>query len=192
MQQINIGHCEEWAYLVADTYKGGEQALFTTYHKLNLENPKLAKEELLIHCKFLNADELFTNYLMMVFDEKLDLEYPIKRTNKYVIIYKKQVKLGKSPVYAHQYADLLTSKKYTEDYCHSFAKYYVYSLSTGQTKKEALLYASQYIESNNVYGFKNLKDRLLESYRNYYLDKEMTAKEISNQVDKKNAFFKLG
>jgi hypothetical protein len=190
LEQTNIGHGEEWAYLVADNYNNGEQALSEAYHKLHFENPQQAKEELHIHCKFLNADELFTNYLMIVFDEKLDFKRPIERTNDYTISYKAQIESGKSAIYAHQYADLLASKKYTEQYCHSYAEHYEYYIKNGESEEQATLSTSKYIESNIIKEFKNIKDRLLERHRDYFLDQKMTAKEISNQVNKKKTFFK--
>jgi len=63
------------------------------------------------------------------------------------------------------------------------------SIKNGESKKQATLSSSKYIESNNIKEFKNIKDRLLEQHRDYFLDQKMTAKEISNQVNKKKAFF---
>ncbi len=191
MEQINIGHGDEWAYFAADTYHNGEQALSEAYHKLHFDNPEQAKKELLIHCKHLNADELFTNYLLIVFEEKLDFKRPIERANDYAISYKAQIESGKSTTYSHQYADLMASNKYTEQYCHSYVEHYEYYIKNGESEKQAMLSASQYIESNIIKEFENIKDRLLEGHRDYFLDQKMTAKEISNQVNKKRPSLKI-
>lgn len=190
MEQINIGHGDEWAYLVADTYKGGEQALSIAFHKLYFENEELAKEELLIHCKFLNADELFANYLLIVFVQKLDFEHPIERVNHYMPFYKEQIESSKSASYAQQYADLMASGKYTEQYCHAYAKLYEYYIEIGKSEKQATLSAARQIESNDTEKFKTIKDRLLERHREYFRDNNLTTEEIGNQVNRKDAFFK--
>ena len=190
LEQINIGHGDEWAYLVADTYNGGEQALSIAFHKLHFENTELAKEELLIHCKFLNADELLANYLLIVFDQKLDYNHPIERANQYISFYKEQIESGKSATYAQQYADLFASRKYAEQYCHAYAKHYEYYIKIGESEKHATLSASLQIESNNTEKFKTIKDRLLERHREYFRDNNLTLKEIDSQVNRKDAFFK--
>jgi hypothetical protein len=190
LEQINIGHGDEWAYLVGNSYSGGEQALSEAYHKLHFENAQLAKEELWIHCKFLNADELFANYLLIVFEEKLDYNHPIERAHYFILYYKEQIELGNSAIYAQQFADLFASTKYTEQYCHAYADLYEYYIKIGESDKLATLSASRQIESNNTGKFKTIKDRHLERHREYFRDNNLTAKEIDNQVNRKEAFLK--
>jgi hypothetical protein len=163
LEQINIGHSVKWSYLVADNHIGGEQALFKAYHKLKFDNPELAKEELLIHCKFLNADEIFTNYLFIVFDKKLDIEHPIQRTKDYENCYNEQIELGKSAIYAHQFADLFISKKYTEEYCKSFANRIEWEIKEGKSVIKATLDASQFLDSKKS-GYRNLKDYIFHHF----------------------------
>ncbi|MDD3285892.1 MAG: hypothetical protein PHI14_00160 [Bacteroidales bacterium] len=163
LQQIEIGHSEEWAEIVAQYRADYEEVAFDyAYKGVYEKDPEKAKEELLIHCKYLNGDEHFVRYLLHLFQCDEVHSDPFTQAKEYSDIYKKQIKLGKSAEYAHEYADLMARDEYVESYCDAFATAFDQSLQAGKSEEYARRYAYMYSEwVGNHYG--KLSDALKDS-----------------------------
>jgi hypothetical protein len=145
LQQIEIGHSEEWAEIVAQYSADYEYVAFDyAYKGVYEKDPAKAKEELLIHCKYLNGDEHFVRYLLYLFQCGEVYSDPFTKAKEYSDIYKKQIKLGKSALYSHEYADLMAWGEYVESYCDAFATAYDQSLQAGKSDDYARRYAYMY------------------------------------------------
>jgi hypothetical protein len=162
LEQIEIGHCEEWAEIIAKYHYEDESIIFDyVYQNMYMKDPEKAKEELIIHCKYLNGDEHFIRHVLYLFQNGSLCCDPFDIAKKYSDIYNKQIKLGKSAVYAHQYANLMSWNELVESYCDAYATAYEQSLQAGKSKDYALRYAEMYAHCvANYYGSlsKALKD----------------------------------
>ena len=140
-ESIRRGHCEEWAAIIAKYIDEKEYVAFDyAYSGIYEKDPQQAKEELLIHCKHLNADEHYIRYFLYMFDQKMGYENPLEKAKKYSEFYGKMIALGKSAVFAHEYADLMAWDTYTEVGCFSYAFAYDNAIQNGKSKDYAQRY----------------------------------------------------
>ena len=142
MIQINEGHSEEWAHIVARSMEDNSYVVVAdAYHSMPSE---LAKQELRIHCKSLGGDEFFEKHYLYLFEIGESLNNPQKIAFEYSKIYKQQISTGKSEVFAHQYADLMSGDEFVETYCRKYAYAYDKALSEGKSEEYAKLFADMY------------------------------------------------
>jgi len=194
LQQIEIGHNEEWAEIMTKYRNDDEHLAFHyAYTEVYEKDPAKAKEDLLIHCKYLNGDEHFARYLLYLFQIGEGYEEPLVKAKKYSDVYNKQIKLGKSAVFAHEYADLM-AWNYVESYCDAFATAYEQSLQAGKSEEYARRYADMYSERvGEHYG--KLSDALRDrdfAFRNEEIIGNMKGWEyaIENKLSDKESFVK--
>jgi len=144
MQQIEIGHSEQWAEIMAKYHEEDEYVAFHyAYTGIYEKNQEQAKEELLIHCKYLNTDEHFIRYFLYLFNIGEGYSEPIEKAKVYSEMYNKQINLGKSVVFAHEYADLMAWDN-VKSYCEAYATAYDDSLQAGRSEDYARRYAEMY------------------------------------------------
>jgi hypothetical protein len=138
------GHGEEWAHELAHTAEEGERAVFFVYSDLSAINPELAKKELLIHAKSFGYDEYFEKHFIFLFEEVADPVGRIESAKNYSRIYKEQLSKGKSEIYAHHYADLISYGDYNEIYCEEYAFAFDKAISENKNENYAIVYADKY------------------------------------------------
>ena len=155
MAQLNGGHGEEWAHLVAKPIEDNNTIIADAYYSMS---PELAKQELRLHCKSLGGDEFFEKYYLFLFEIGEGLNNPQKIALEYSKIYKQQIAKGKSEVFAHQYADLMSGDEFVEIYCRKYAYAYDKALSEGKSEEYAKLFADMYGDGAANYGEREDKD----------------------------------
>lgn len=154
LEQIEIGHSAEWAEIMAKYSEEDENVAFHyAYQGVFEKDSAKAIDELIIHCKCLNGDEHFVRYLLYLFQCGDGYSEPLEKAKVYSEIYNKQIELGKSNVFAHEYADLIAEDVYIESYCEAYATIYDQSLKQGKSEQYARRYAYMYSEwIGNHYG----------------------------------------
>ena len=147
MEQIKIGHNELWAETMAKYSEENDDVAFHyAYTAVCAESPDQAKAELLIHCNYLNADEHFVSYFLYLFDIGEVYQEPLKKAENYSMFYNKQISLGKSVQFAHEYADFMAWGEYVESYCDAYATAYDQSLQEGKSEDYGRRYAEMFSE----------------------------------------------
>lgn len=177
LELIAKGHGEEWAYEMANSAEEGERAVYFVHSELDTINPELAKKELLIHTKSLGGDKYFEKHYLLLFEVQANPNGRIETAQNYSIIFKEQVAKGKSEIYAHHYADLITdtydyNEIYCEEYAFAFDKAISENKDDGYARKYANKYASALVDIKRRYGI--------------FDDEEM----IDFAIEKVNAFMK--
>lgn len=159
LEHIALGHGEEWAHEMAYTNAEGEKAVFCVYTDLSASNPEIAKKELLIHAKSFGYDEHFVKHFIFLFEEVADPVGRIETAKNYSKIYKEQLSKGKSKIYAHHYADLISCGDYNEIYCKEYAFAFDKAISENKNENYALVYADKYgsalVNIKGRYGISN-------------------------------------
>ncbi len=83
------------------------------------------------------------------------LDDPEEKAEVYSKIYKEQVFLGKSEIFAHHYASQIAFAFNNEAYCFSFAKYFEEAIQNGKSEQYAFSYActsADYYGENYFYS----------------------------------------
>jgi hypothetical protein len=140
-QEIQKGHGKKWADLYADSDEEHLHAFNDTYVAIKKYDPDLALEELKIHCKFLNGDELYEKRFIYLMENEV-VSDPDKQAATYSKIYKEQVALGKSLLFAHNYADWMANDVFNEPFAFGYATAYDKAISNGKPEKYAIVYAN--------------------------------------------------
>jgi hypothetical protein len=144
MNEITKGHGDEWAFAIANCCEEDEHDHILVYNDLKKSNPELAKKELLILCKSYAGDEFFEKHFISKFEEGCDYFRYAERASKYSETYKKKLAEGKSKIYAHQCADLISCEEFNEIYCEDYAYAYDKAISEGKSEEYAIVFADQY------------------------------------------------
>ena len=141
--EIQKGHSKEWSNKYAE-YNGEHLYAFNNaYEAVKKIDSKKAKEELEIHCRAVGGDSLYTNYFIYLMENGDALADPDKQAAIYSAIFKQQIALGKSEVFAHEYSGLMADDEYSEIYCLWYAKTYDKCIQKGKPKEYATLYADK-------------------------------------------------
>jgi hypothetical protein len=111
-----------------------------------------------LHCKSFGGDELFEKHYLFLFEIGEGWNNPQEIALKYSRIYKQQIAKGKNEIFAHQYADLMSSNEYVEIYYKKYAYAYDEALSEGKSKEYAVLFADMYGDGAANYGEREEKD----------------------------------
>lgn len=182
------GQGDEWSLAVANRIEEGEVVYHITYHDLKKINPELAKQELLIHSGTFGGDENFIKHYIYLFEIEVVFKDLEKRAKKYSEIYKTQSVLGKSEVYIHEYARLLSSGHYNPIYCDEYAYAYDKAVKEGKSETYALEFAEVYgeelVDIKARYGIS--EDEELINYAIEKVDAYMTAWEYNEKHQLKN------
>lgn len=153
------GHSDEWTHIVANSFEDDEERIIDeSYSVIKSIDEELAKQELHLHCKSLCRDELFEKHYLFLFEIGEGLNHPQEIAKKYSEIYKQQIAKGKTPVYSHQYADLMSSNEYVEIYCEKYAFAYDKAISEGKSKMYAELFADKYGDGSANHGERENRD----------------------------------
>ena len=145
MAQLNMGHSEKWAHLVAESVEFDEdQTVEEAYSSMFLEFRELANQDIRLHCKSLDGDEFFEKHYLFLFESRETWNNPREEAAEYSRIYKQQIANGKSEIYAHEYAYLMSKNDFVEIYCDKYAYAYDKALSDGKSKDYAILFAEMY------------------------------------------------
>ena len=179
--EIQKGHSREWSELYAENMEMHMHAFCDTYLTIKEIDPALALRELKIHCKSLEVDDLYEKYFIYLMDHGEGCNKPDIQASNYSKIYKEQITLGKSSVFAHEYAALMAVEEYREAYCFAFAKFYEEEIVNGKPESYAKRYAYEIAEyyANKYINGKEIK------YDDY--DKLTEAKIKKNLDENKNA-----
>lgn len=144
IKQVEKGHSEEWADLYADSEEEEEVTFNNVYFAIRNKNKEQAKKELLIHCKSVGADEHYIKHFIFLFEEGDGSLKPDIKAAIYSEKYKEQIALGKSELFAHEYADLKAMNQYTEIYCYTYAQAFDNAIQQGKSNEYAFLYAEKF------------------------------------------------
>ena len=156
MAQLDKGHSEEWAHLVAESIEDNNSLIIANAY--NSMNPELAKQELRLYCKSLGGDEFFEKHYLFLFEIGESWNNPLETAMEYSRIYKQQIAKGKSETFAHHYADLMSGNEYVEIYCQKYAYAYDKALSEGKSKEYAELFAGMYGDGAANHGEREDRD----------------------------------
>ncbi|MBK9300652.1 MAG: hypothetical protein IPN14_08610 [Bacteroidetes bacterium] len=156
--EIQKGHSKEWSDLYAESIEGHPHAFNDAYIAIKEKNPEKAIEELKIHCMAIGGDELYTKHFIFLMESGGALSDPDKQAARYSAIYKEQIALDKSEVFAHEYADLMAEDEFSESYCFIYSKYIEESILNGKSEiyakslasKMADYYGDQYSLSRDI------------------------------------------
>lgn len=182
------GQGDEWAFAVANCIEQGEVVYHIVYHDIKKTNPELAKQELLIHSRTFGGDENFIKHYIYLFEIEVVFKDLEKRAKKYSEIYKTKFVLGKSEVYIHEYARLLSSEDYNPIYCEEYAYAYDKAIKEGKSEAYALEFAEEYggalVDIKARYGISEDEDQI--NYAIEKVDVYMTAWEYHEKHQLKN------
>lgn len=144
LEQITEGHGEDWSRLFANSLEEGEMRIQDTYHELKKKDKKLARKEIEIIAEKLSDSPLAKKYYLYLFEIGEGGLDSHKKAKTYSSIYKKQIEIGKSKVFAHEYADLIAEGKHQEIYCYDYAVAYEKAILDNKDKDYAEVYAEKY------------------------------------------------
>jgi hypothetical protein len=181
------GHGDEWSLAVANCGEEGDLVYHVAYNEIVQTNPELAKKEILIRSKSLSNDEVFIKHHIYIYETEIHDTDRINRAKKYSEIYKDQIAKGKSDVYMHEYAVLLSSGDnpiYCEEYAHAYDK----AIKEGKSEMYAREFAEEYggalVDIKARYGIS--EDEELINYAIEKVDVYMTAWEYNEKHELKN------
>jgi len=151
LKEINFGHCEEWASLIISSalyYNEREycDCIHHAYDELSEIDKELADREIQIHSKTFGEDELFEKHFVSLIVDYQFYGNIIETAKKYSKDYKRLIKEGKSPIYAHHYADRSAFCDDTDLYCEKYAYAAERALSQGLNEVQARIIADEFGE----------------------------------------------
>jgi len=144
IEQVEKGHGIEWADLFADSEEEEGETFNNVYFAIRKKSKEQAKEELIIHCKSVEADEHYIRYFIFLYEVGDGSLKPDIKAAIYSKKYKEQIAQGKSELFAHEYADFMAIGDYTEIYCYSYAQAFESALQQNKSYEYARLYARKY------------------------------------------------
>lgn len=176
-KEIQKGHSSEWAKLYAESIEDHPHAFNDTYKAIRSINPEKALEELKVHCRCMEGDELYTKYFIYLMEEGEGPRSPDRKALLYSDIYKEKIQEGNSPTFSHEYADNMAKERYTELYCYSLAKEFEQAVNQGKSKEYAWAYSrsiASYIANYYVSYEAAMTDEL------YWIEKAAIEKQLSH------------
>ncbi|MFN9115398.1 MAG: hypothetical protein ACK5XN_35530 [Bacteroidota bacterium] len=144
--QIEKGHGKQWAQLYAISIEEHPHSFNRAYREIKEIDAIKSKEELIIHCNAMGGDEYYTKHFIFLMENGAALSDPDKQAARYSAIYKEQIALGKSEVFAHEYADTMASCEYREIYCYAYARCYDQAVNDGKSFSYAKAIAAHIAE----------------------------------------------
>ncbi|WP_034889630.1 hypothetical protein [Gillisia sp. Hel_I_29] len=115
------------------------------YENVAEVNKEEALKDLHVFCNLQNGDKRYRDFLVDYVINKGYSERPIEElAADFFKIYKKQLEIGKSEIYANTYASLIAEDHYHEIYCEDYALIYDQSLTLGKSEEYAEQYAKKY------------------------------------------------
>lgn len=165
------GHCHEWSHFYAfDCLSIGtdDMHLHSAFDSLE-ENER--ERELEIHAKSINNDPVFVEYYISVFKEHLS--EPRKIAERYCCAYHRCIKEGKSVCYAMNYAELVSSGEYVDEYCSLYAEICDYAEKHGvKTDPSGFAFACADAYVNGlILKFHHLEETFEEDWQHEFLSK---------------------
>lgn len=120
-------------------------AVYKCYEEVAEVNEDEALKDLQVFCKLKNGDKPYTEFLIDYVVNYGYSERPVEEiAAEFSNIYKKQLKKGKSEIYAKKYASLMAGDHFHEIYCEDYAFIYDQSISQGKSEEYAERYAERY------------------------------------------------
>ena len=158
--EIEKGHSNTWADLIADSVESKDVAFQNAYTTIKKDDIKQAYKELIVHCKAVGGDALYQKQFIYLMENGGGYDKPNQSAAIYSEAYKKQISLGRSEVFAHEYADLMSMRQYSEIGCYSQAQAYDEALKQGKSKEYATLYAEKFSNfvANNFNSIAQIED----------------------------------
>lgn len=122
-----------------------DNSVFKCYEDVSEVNKEEALKDLHVFCELKNGDKHYTDFLIDYIINNGYSERPIEElAADFSKIYKKQLEIGKSEIYANTYASLIAEDHYHEIYCEDYALIYDQSLTLGKSEEYAEQYAKKY------------------------------------------------
>lgn len=149
--QRKLGYSHAWCLQYAEKMCHNEdnKLLGWCFDAANDADPILAENDLLLYCKLKNADNLFIEKFVKWMKDGEGFANPDaeEQAEEFSKTYKKQKELGKSDVYASQYANLASTFQYHKIYIEEYAFIYDQSISEGKDEQYATVYADKYADN---------------------------------------------
>ena len=146
MKEIAKGHGDEWAFSLAKCDFYNDRSRNLVYEDLKKLNPDLAKKELLILSKSYNEDQYFEKYFINLYEDGSGYDNCANRARKYSEIFKNQLAIGKSEVYAHEFAILISDGVDDFFYADKYASSYEKAINKGKSIDSASQFAFEYVK----------------------------------------------
>lgn len=177
-EQVNLGHSYEWSSTFANEvfdYQD-ELARAFAFDAIFEKDEEKAISDLRIFCNQINADELFTKQFIYLMQEGIGHEEPNaeEQAHNYCVIFREQIKKGKSEIFAHRYADLSSCKYYTDIYCFAYAIEFEKLIIEGFSEEFASTFATniaEYIANHFDTYEKSINDKLVIIEKNSLKEK---------------------
>lgn len=150
-KEIEKGHGEKWAEIISFSSEEGEPLISHTYMELMKIDAQLAKNEIQILAKSFLEDEYFEKHYLFLFEVVADIKGRIETAKEYSKIYKEQIKDGKSDVFSHEYADLMSENEESDIYCIAYALGYEHNYLINNNKEHSQKFAydfADYVDKN--------------------------------------------
>lgn len=182
LKYLKIGHNPIWADKIANSIE--DDVIIDAYKEIKKENPELARKEIETYCKSLSSDENFKSHYLYLIEEG-NFEDAEERAFEYTNLHNEQISLGKSEIYAREYARLRISlSRFPEIYYESYAFAYELSINEEKTENNSRDFADQFASYayQGVLGLMMLKNDYnleleeydLELFDNMLLDMKKT------------------
>ena len=185
VEEREKGHSHNWAHAYADNKVWGGKEDEIVQDVLDSMEEKERERELEIHAKSINNDPVFVEYYICVFKEHLS--EPRKIAERYCCAYHRCIKEGKSVCYAMNYAELVSSGEYVDEYCSLYAEICDYAEKHGvKTDPSGFAYACADAYVNGlIIKFHHLEESFKEDWQHEYLSKllDRVMREQEAEVD---------
>jgi len=195
--EIQKGHSEEWSKIYAESIEEHPHAFYEAYNSVKKGDPEKAKQELKIHCRAEGGDDLYTSHFISLMENGEGFSDPDKQAANYSAIYKEQIALGKSELFAHEYADLMAAGEYVEIYCFWYARVFDECIQNGKPKEYAQLFADKMGDYYSDYYGRYVEDEEVDTEKHKFNERKilgyMNAWEYAwqNELEDSNKFIEF-
>jgi hypothetical protein len=143
---LSVDWAKEFAQQMLD--ENENHAAAYAYVASKEKNPLQAKTDLELYAQLTNRDEYFVKHFQFLIDLDCTIANPSveEQSIVYSNIYKAQIKVGKTELFADYYADLIAGEEYTEFGCLVEALEYEKAINEGHTRSDATYIATKLSE----------------------------------------------
>lgn len=139
-----------WAreYVKESLFEESQNSSALAYYEVKKTDPEQALKDLNLYSKLTNRDYLFVKH----FTHLIEIDVPNvtpsveAQSIEYSRIYKEQIELGRTELFADKYSALIAEKQSHEIYCDDYAFAYDKVIQDGKSEEYASNYARKYAE----------------------------------------------